>query len=278
MNARTSFPLDPPPLPAGDTAAERTLRARAVAGRQMAVLERLADAGMTVVAAIEREARAYLDAPHTAADTAPEATGADDAAEDLSDSLDDDAPHAPSEATRPMQGLAMAYARAARAVRLTLALQSRVLRELEEVERQGRSNAWPDQCWLKDRRAERGARIGRILARVIDAAEPEDDERAQALRTEAGEKLADADVYGDAAVRPMGEIVARICADLGLSPDWSALAREAWAEAEAQGGDPASPFAPPPLTSQPGAARPFRSEWALLRQALRDAQPRGDSS
>lgn len=279
MNARTPFPLDPAPLPAGDTAAERTLRARAAAGRQMAVLERLAEAGMTVVAAIEREARAYLDAPPITPDMASEPTDADDDAEDRSDGAPDDAPHAPPEPARPMQALAMAYARAARAVRLTLALQSRVLRELEEVERQGRSHAWPDQCWLKDRRAERGARIGRILARVIDATEPEDDARAQALKTEAGEKLADADVYGDAAVRPMGEIVARICADLGLSPDWSALAREAWAQAEAA--SPASPFAPSSVNlapfTPPPAARSGRSEWAVLRQALRDARPSVDS-
>ena len=44
--------------------------------------------------------------------------------------------------------------------------------------------------------------------------------------------------------RPIGEIVALICKDLGLEPDWGRLAQEAWAQAEIADGDPGSPFAP----------------------------------
>ena len=41
----------------------------------------------------------------------------------------------------------------------------------------------------------------------------------------------------------MSEIVARICKDLGLEPDWNKLAEELWAKAEIATGDPGWPLA-----------------------------------
>ena len=40
----------------------------------------------------------------------------------------------------------------------------------------------------------------------------------------------------------MGELVALICRDFGLEPNWDALAQEAWAQAEIASGAPGSPF------------------------------------
>jgi hypothetical protein len=146
--------------------------------------------------------------------------------------------------------VSLAYARVARAVRLTIALQSRLLQDLqaldEVAERHlhgGRSNA---------ARA-RKARIGRILDRVIDAEAP-DDAEGDRLAGEVRERLEHDDIYGDVLARPVGELVALICRDLGLSPDWVRLAEEAWAQDEIEGGQAGSPFSPPrwPSPAPPG--------------------------
>jgi hypothetical protein len=93
-----------------------------------------------------------------------------------------------------------------------------------------------------DRVQARRDRVDSIVRRVIEA-EHDDDETVERLTSDVWERLADDDIYGDISERPMGEIVALICADLGLSPDWSRLAREAWAVDEAASGAAGSPFA-----------------------------------
>jgi hypothetical protein len=59
---------------------------------------------------------------------------------------------------------------------------------------------------------------------------------------EAKERLDNDDIYGLVATRPIGELVAMICEDLGLDPDWDHLAAEAWARAEIASGAEGSPF------------------------------------
>jgi hypothetical protein len=231
MNAHATLIADPARDPY-DPVPETVARARALAQGQLKLLERLSEAGLRVVLAIEAEAERRAGMA---------GAGADEPAENPAPS---DAPAAPMGAGVSLQGLAMAYARAARAVRMTLALQSRVLRDLEAVERQAACSAPFEAGQRASARAERKRRIARILTRVIDAAAPDDaPEAIEALAAEASERLADEDICGDALTRPMGEIIARICADLGLDPDWSAFAQEAWAQAEAVMGDPRSPFA-----------------------------------
>ena len=63
-----------------------------------------------------------------------------------------------------------------------------------------------------------------------------------AYRNEARERLDNDDIYGLVATRPLGELVAMICDDLGLQPDWNHLAAEAWAQAEIESGAQGSPF------------------------------------
>jgi len=91
----------------------------------------------------------------------------------------------------------------------------------------------------------RKARVEAIIERVAKA--DHDEEEVDRLVREAGERLDDEDLYGEVLGRPVGELVSLICRDLGLAPDWSRLAEEAWARREAAEGDPRSPFAPLPL-------------------------------
>ncbi|OYX30721.1 MAG: hypothetical protein B7Y99_11285 [Caulobacterales bacterium 32-69-10] len=112
---------------------------------------------------------------------------------------------------------ALSYARAARAVRLTIALQSRLLSDLAAL----------DGAETKARAAEAFKRRDRIHRRVetIIEAERADADEAEQLSSDVWERLTDAD---ESAVldRPIDEVVAQICQDLGLSP---MLAAQAWA-------------------------------------------------
>lgn len=176
--------------------------------RQLALLGRLAEIGLEVAGAVERRAKA--------------ATEKDDLA-----------------------GLAMAYARVARAVRLTAMLQSRLVKDLQGLEAEAASRAESEALAQEQSRRrlehERKMRAGRIIERVIGA-EVEDDDAFERLAEETYERLDDEDLYGEIAGRPMGEVVALICRDLGLRPDWAGLAGEPWARAEIESGAAGSPF------------------------------------
>jgi len=130
-----------------------------------------------------------------------------------------------SEAQAPciadLEAAAMAYARVARAVRQTVMLQSRLQAE---------------QRAATARAGGLRARAARIVRRAI-ADQHGETEQAERLAAEAAERL-EQERYGDLLARPVGEIVADICRDLGLSPDWPALdediaAAEAFARGEA---------------------------------------------
>lgn len=179
---------------------------RPLVERQLQVLGRLAEAGLEVAVAVERQARA-----------------ADDGA--------------------ALQGLAMAYARAARAVRMSILLQSRLIEDLKAREAEAEDPEF-------ERSEGHKLRVERIVGRVARAAFGDDEETVERLAGEAAERLDDEDLYGEVVSRPVGELVALICRDLGLDPDWNRLAEEAWARAEMEGGDPRSPFARPPPPMQ----------------------------
>ncbi|OYX35830.1 MAG: hypothetical protein B7Y99_02855 [Caulobacterales bacterium 32-69-10] len=149
--------------------------------QQMAVLSRLTEIGMEIAEAAGRAARlAETGAP-----------GAD----------------------APDPGLT--FARAARAVRLTIALQSRLAKDLTALgEAEARARA--------KEAARRRDRIHLRIERVAETERPEEDE-AERLSSDAWERLTEMD-DADILDLPMDEMVARICADLGLSPDWAASA------------------------------------------------------
>jgi hypothetical protein len=200
-------PLAPSADAAAPAPADLAVAPRAVIVRQLEMLGELAELGLDIARAIARQATSET----------------------------------PGAAQVVKGDVSLAYARVARAVRLTLALRSRLLQDLQAWDevaerhlRGGRLNA---------ARA-RKARIGRILDRVIDA-EAGDDGEGDRLAGEVRERLEHDDIYGDVLARPVGELVAMICRDLGLSPDWVRLAEEAWAQDEIEGGQAGSPFSPP---------------------------------
>jgi len=194
---------------------------RAVLERQLAVLGRLAEAGLNIALAVERRA---TEAPAAEADAAEAAPGAPPAAGG---------------------DVALAYARVARAVRLTVALQGRVVKELqgldEAAQRRRLREAAEAGRARQEAEAQRKARVERIVERLIRA-EAADEAEGERLADEAYERLEDDDIYGELAARPLSETIARICADLGLSPDWTRLAEEAWAQEELAGGAAGAPL------------------------------------
>jgi hypothetical protein len=240
--------LAPPTLstPTAQTAAppapEAAASPRALIERQLQMLGQLAEAGLNLALAIERRA--------TAQDPALQAA--------------------------PLEAAALAYARTARAVRLTLALQAKVINDLQALDRAAGSELYNARCnaerEARHHAAQRQARVQRLVARVIEA-EVADPAKADRLAEEAAERLEHDDIYGDLKTKTVGEIVALICRDLGLSPDWSRWAQEAWAQAEIRSGAPGSPFAgfpvapgewsdppDPAAPADPGPAAPHLAE------------------
>ena len=200
-----------PPQPTAPAAA-RDL-ARALLERQLWGLGQLAEGGLEIARAIERQATG---------------AGSDDAAPHTVDA------HVP-----------MAYARVARAVRMTILLQSKLITDLQALEAKTAEAAYSAKC----RRAldrphilrEQKARIGRIVGRIAwaDGREHAEIER---LARHAAEMLDHDDHFGDILTRPVSELIALICQDLGLEPDWPQLAEEAWAMAEIAGGKVGGPL------------------------------------
>ena len=154
--------------------------------------------------------------------------------------------------TAPVEA-GLAFARVARAVRMTIALQSRLAKDLAALDR-------ADHMAEKARTTRRRIRLSQLVedaARAKIAAQREagarfwadedaiEDEIEQ-LSSEAYERLIDAQDE-DFSGRPLGEAATEICKDLGLSPGWTARLL-------------AAVQPPEPLTSPtppgPGEARP----------------------
>jgi hypothetical protein len=162
-----------------------------------------------------------------------------------------------------LQAAAMAYARVARAVRLTVMLKAKL------VGRPAGAEADAETDGGNDSEDVRKFRVERIIERVARARHADDDDEVERLTTEAAERLDDDDLYGGVLERPMSELLALICRDLGLPLDWPRLAGEAWAQQEIAGGQPGWPLAeraasrPPPRAGEgdhEGAERALRRD------------------
>lgn len=220
---------DPATVSAPATPGDEAAPAPAVAGvrgvleRQLAVLGRLAEVGLNIALAVERRALAAEAAEADAPDAAPGVAG----------------------------DVALAYARVSRAVRLTVALQGRVVKELQALDEDAVRRRIREQADAgRDRQlveAARKARVERIVERLIRE-EARDEAEGDRLADEAYERLEHDDIYGDLSARPVSEIIALVCKDLGLAPDWTRLAEEAWAQDEVASGA-ASGAAGSPLTA-----------------------------
>jgi hypothetical protein len=191
--------------------------------RQLARLDRLAEAGMEMIEALTAQARG----------TGPKVVEGD---------------------------VALAFGRVSRAVRLAVLLHSELVKGAEDPGAARQAEAQGREAKVES--------VVRIVKRV---ARDHCGHKGFALGAYAGEvkeRLDNDDIYGLVATRPVGELVAMICDDLGLQPNWDHLAAEAWAQAEIESGAQGSPFledddeeaadAEDPAEPEPAAARP---EW-----------------
>ncbi len=169
---------------------------------QLAQLARLAEIGMEIAEAAGRQARGLAEGEQPASDPA------------------------------------LSFSRAARAVRLTIALQARLVAERAASERAAGAARASEASRRRDRIH---TKVERALEQVAEAEGAEAD-AVEHLSSAAWEKLTETDDE-ELLDLPMEELVARICADLGLSPDWAASAFMA-------------PVAAAPVAAAPIAAAP----------------------
>jgi hypothetical protein len=162
-------------------------RARAMLERQLEILGELAEDGLQMSKAIQRQAIRQADAART-----------------------QEAAAAPP----PRTDLSRSCVRVARAVRLALMLQAKLIHDM-------RDGASPEAA---------SGRKNSVLRAVLE--QLTDDDKVERLVREAAERLDREDICADLLSRPVGEIIAYICQALGLTPDWPGLAQEAWDEAE----------------------------------------------
>jgi hypothetical protein len=125
----------------------------------------------------------------------------------------------------PAGELALTFSRIARAVRQTVALEAK----LAEPPQPGQAERPPLGVSDRWRSARRKRQVKQIVGQIIEAV-TDTDFQADRLFAERDERLDDGDDEdADFAERPIGELVARICRDLGVTPDWSLLEDEDWA-------------------------------------------------
>ncbi len=209
MTVATQTPPQPATTGVPSNAAAPDL-ARAQLERQLWVLGHLAEGGLEIARAIEQ--RAISDeSPDAVLDAAP-----------------------------------LAYARVSRAVRMTILLQSKLIADLQTLEaKAAHEDAHTNSLRGSQRvglECDQKERIGRIIARIAGADGADEDE-VERLTEEAAERLDQDDLYGDVLTRPVSELIALICKDLGLEPNWPRLAEEAWAKVEIESGAAGSPLA-----------------------------------
>jgi hypothetical protein len=205
------------------------------AERRLRMLEKLAQMEMELAEALQRQAIA-------AANPTPRAQP-------------DAAASVPRAAPDTADDLSAAFARIARSLRLTLALQAR-------AEEQLRALLAGEAAKVEVRRAEAGRRAAEeerarsdrhrneVERLVSEAAEREvEDEAALDGVLEALEqRLEQDDAYWDLDQMPLREAVERLCADLELAPDWSRWQGEGWTPEPSFSRSRFSPWARPSRT------------------------------
>jgi hypothetical protein len=165
---------------------------------------------------------------------------------------------APEEADTPQAGapdrigggdLALVFSRIARAVRQTVALEAKLAEDRRtRDERTEAEQAQRAATIARERKARQKARVKRIVEQAIEA-EADGSDREDLL-SDLDERLEDDDVDADFGERPTGEIIARICRDIGITPD-----RALW-EAEDWGIEAGAPEVGAPEVGAPEAGAP----------------------
>ncbi len=200
--------------------------------RDLRMLDDLAEIGMRLMRAVEQQAMAQA---------VPEQVGA----------------------LGKMSGgdLALAFSRLARAVRQTLALKAKLVEDRWNLDhRQAADQAQRAAAIKQARKAQQKARVKRIIEGVIDA-EADGSDRENLL-IDLDLRLDDEDLFADYDERPFDEIVARICRDLGITPDRVLWEAENWGIEET--GTTPAPVASPgpdPEHRRDSEHRPDPGDW-----------------
>lgn len=176
------------------------------AERRLALLEELAEIGMALARDVKAEAARAADAGEGAGD------------------------------------LGLRFARIARAVRQTLALEAHLEAGLADELARAQARETARALAARDAQAGLGQARRRRACEVVEdlfrsEASPAERPRLERELWDWLEAAPEAEAFAEL---PVGEIVLAICRDLGLSPDWSRWPDEAWAAeaAAAARGDP----------------------------------------
>ncbi len=207
MDRTGLLPLSAAAIPPGLQAPLRCpVDAAARTARQLGMLAELAEIGMDLARALHRQVIAAE--PDS---VQPDASGA-----------------------MRVGDAGLVFARIARAVRQTAALEARLDAEADGLSRRRQAEdsarreneAARAAAAGRDRAERRRGEVRRVVERLIEAERGLRD--ADNMLCDLEERLDDHDdaEFGDA---PIGEMVARICAGLRLSPDWSRWAAAPWA-------------------------------------------------
>ena len=173
--------------------------------RQQAILDELAEAGLEIALMLKaRIAETAAPDPNTASAT-------------------------------EYADLTRAFDRASRATRMAIALSRQLAKDGPAGVRNPRAAA-------REARDHQAGRALSIVRRMALTAHIHPESR-ELVDRHARERLFDRDITGDILSRPMGELVAQLCADLGVPPHWRAMAEEAWAQEEIAERPPGSPYA-----------------------------------
>ena len=129
------------------------------------------------------------------------------------------------------------FAKLSRAVRLTLDLAGRLEESLRAL-RAGEAAVRAARREEGEARASRARMARAVAARdkvagqvaTVIFSESESEGECDDLLDALEERLSDDVVYIDVEDRPLREVVERLCADLGLQPDWSRWTSDGWPE------------------------------------------------
>ncbi len=127
--------------------------------------------------------------------------------------------------------LSLRFHRISRSVRMSLALDAKLVSGFQ-AEMKARKAA---------RLTERKALAKEAVSRQVDRDTPDRD-----LHRERSDRIEREDLE-DFAGKPVSEIIAIICADLGIVPDWQAWSLEPWAMDERRAQVPGSPYNTHPI-------------------------------
>jgi hypothetical protein len=142
---------------------------------------------------------------------------------------------------------ALQFGRIARAVRQTLALEAKLAEEYRTLTQQSAAERAAQAQRAAEAAQQRLARRRDKVKHVTERLVREREDRPTIARlnevlSDLDERLKDIDdtEFGD---RPIGAIIAGICRDLDIEPDWDRWATHRWAVEEAQTNAPGSPYA-----------------------------------